>query len=263
MGKRELGIECLKGLGHPKTVVDHKDIFPQTRWSLVLSASKEEEAVAQRALGELCEMYWRPVYTYIRGRGWKAEEAEDLTQGFFLAFLERKGIENANERRGKLRAFLLGSVKRHLADETRRKMAQKRGGGSEVLSMDYVDGEAGERQFMELAVEDETPEVLYERAWVRSLIDEVTQKLETQYEVQGKGKEFAQLKPSLLSEEDTKSQRELGWELGMSLAAVKVAVFRLRQRFRKLLEKEIAQTVEETGEVSEEVSWLMGVWKNA
>lgn len=236
------------------------DVFPRTRWSLVLTASVNEGPVARRALGELCVMYWKPVYTYIRGRGWKAEEAEDLTQEFFGQFLEKRGIAAAEEGRGKLRAFLLGSVKRFLADEMRRKMAQKRGGGCEVLSMDHEDAES---LFAEMAVEEETPEVLYERAWVRALIDEVTGKLEEQYEERGKGKEFAALKPSLLSEEDALTQRELGWELGMSLAAVKVSVFRLRQRFREMLEKEIAQTMEDGGEVSEEVAWLMGVWKGA
>ncbi|MDQ8189712.1 RNA polymerase sigma factor [Roseibacillus persicicus] len=216
--------------------------------------------MAHRALGELCEIYWKPVYAYIRGRGWKAEEAEDLTQEFFACFLERKGIESADESLGKLRAFLLSSVKRFLVDETRKKMAQKRGGGSEQFSMDHGEGE---RSFSALAANEESPEVLYERAWVRTLIDEVTVKLEAQYVERGKGKEFVALKPSLLREEDALSQRELGWELGMSLAAVKVAVFRLRQRFRELLEKEIAQTVEEGGEVDAEVIWLMGVWKKA
>lgn len=247
-------------MGDSPTVSERSDHFPQTRWSLVLTASLEEEPVARRALGELCVMYWMPVYSYIRGRGWKAEEAEDLTQQFFLKFLERKGIEAADEGRGKLRAFLLGSVKNFLADEMRRKMAHKRGGGSEVLSINHEDGE---RVLAEMAVEEETPEVLYERAWVRALIDEVTGKLEEQYEERGKGKEFAALKPSLLSEEDALTQRELGWELGMSLAAVKVSVFRLRQRFREMLEKEIAQTMEDGGEVSEEVAWLMGIWKGA
>jgi hypothetical protein len=159
-----------------------------------------------------------------------------------------------------LRAFLLGAVKRFLADETRRRSAKKRGGGSELLSINHEDGE---RQFAELVAEDETPEVLYERAWARTLIDEVTGKLEAQYEERGKGEEFAALKPSLLSEDDAKSQRELGWELGMSLAAVKVAVFRLRQRFREMLEREIAQSMEDGCEVSEEVGWLMGLWKNS
>ena len=235
--------------------------FPQTRWSLVLNAAQKDEVVAQRALGELCEMYWSPVYAYIRGRGWRTEEAEDLTQSFFSAFLAARGMESADAGQGMLRAFLLGAVKRFLVDEVRRRTAQKRGGGREILSIDYVDGERGEEKFVELAVEDETPEVLFERAWAQTLIDEVTRKLAAQYDERGKGVEFEALKPSLLQEEDAKSQRELGWELGMSLAAVKVAVFRLRQRFRELLEKEIAQTMEESGEISEEVGWLIGVWK--
>ena len=237
--------------------------FPQTRWSLVLSAAQKDETVAQRALEELCEMYWSPVYAYIRGRGWRTEEAEDLTQSFFGAFLAARGIESADADQGMLRAFLLGSVKRFLANEVRRKTAQKRGGGKKILSIDYVDVERGEERFIEMAVEDETPEILFERAWAQTLIDEVTRKLSEQYKERGKGVEFEALKPLLLHEEDAKSQRELGWELGMSLAAVKVAVFRLRQRFRELLEKEIAQTMEETGEISAEVAWLMGVWKSS
>ena len=239
------------------------EIFPNTRWSLVLTASVEEEQVAQRALGELCEMYWQPIYTYIRGRGWSAEEAEDLTQEFFGNFLQSKAISSADEEKGKLRAFLLGSVKRFLVDEIRRAKALKRGGANRILSLDYVDGDEGEHQFINMAVEDETPEVLFERSWARTLIEKVTKQLELQYEERGKLQEFSALKPSLLSEEDTKSQRELGWELGMSLAAVKVAVFRLRQRFRELLEKEIAQTLAEGGDVADEVSWLMKIWEKA
>ena len=235
--------------------------FPQTRWSLVLNAAQKDEAVAQRALGELCEMYWSPVYAYIRGRGWRIEEAEDLTQSFFGTFLANQGIESADASQGKLRSYLLGAVKRFLVNEVRRRTAQKRGGGKEVLSIDYVDAVRGEEKFVEMAVENETPEILFERAWAQTLIDEVTRKLAEQYEERGKGGEFEALKPSLLLEKDAKSQRELGWEMGKSLAAVRVAIFRLRQRFRELLEKEIAQTMEETGEISAEVAWLMGVWK--
>ena len=237
---------------------DIQDSFPKTRWSLVLQAGEENTKVAQRALEELCSMYWQPIYIYIRGRGWKVEEAQDLTQGFFAHFLKQDSLRQANHELGKLRSYLLGAVKNFLATEYRKMNTEKRGGHIDFLSLDHQDGE---RQWEELAAKGGTPEDLYEKMWTQTLIAGVIAQLEAKYHATGKEIVFKALRPILTNEESLKPQRVLARELGTSLAAIKVEVFRLRQRFRELLEIEIAQTLDEQEEVAEEVRYLLAIWE--
>lgn len=238
-------------------LIPKSDHFPTTRWSLVLEAGVAEEEIARKALGELCEIYWKPIYGYIRGRGWGEQEAEDLTQGFFASLLARESLQGADENLGKLRAFLLGSVKHFLVDEYRKMNAAKRGGGTGPLSLDHEDAE---RQFADVIADGNSPESLFERMWARTLIEEVIGRIEKEYVEAGKHEVFAALRPIVMSEESPRPQRAIARELGMSLAAVKVGVFRLRQRFRELLEGEIRQTLHEQGEMEEELQQLLRIW---
>lgn len=233
------------------------DPFPTTRWSLVLAAGVAEEEIAGKALGELCEIYWKPIYGYIRGCGWGEQEAEDLTQGFFASLLARESLQGADENLGKLRAFLLGSVKHFLIDEYRKMNAAKRGSGTGPLSLDHDDAE---RQFAAVIADGDSPETLFERMWARTLIEEVIGGIEKEYAEAGKHEVFVALRPIVMSEENPRPQRAIARELGMSLAAVKVGVFRLRQRFRELLEGEIRQTLHEQGEMVEELQHLLRIW---
>ena len=237
---------------------DIQDSFPKTRWSLVLQAGGEDKKVSQRALEELCAMYWQPIYIYIRGRGWKVEEAQDLTQGFFAHFLKHDSLRQANHELGKLRSYLLGSVKNFLASEYRKMNAEKRGGDIQVLSLDH---EHGEQQWEALENEGGTPEQLYEKMWTRTLIGTVISQLRNKYQETGREVIFEALQPTLVGESDLKPQRVLARELGTSLASIKVEVFRLRQRFRALLECEIEQTLDEEEEVAEEVKYLLAIWE--
>ena len=234
------------------------DIFPKTRWSLVLQASEKNEQVAQRALSDLCEIYWQPIYVYIRGRGWSVEEAQDLTQGFFAHFLHQKSLQRADHGRGKLRAYLLGAVKNFLGSEYRKINAHKRGGKAQVLSLDHDEGEL---QLKNLTTTGRTPEELFDQTWVRAQISIVVEQLEGDYHKAGRQQVFEAIRPNLMSESELKPQRVLARELGVSLAAIKVEIFRLRQRFRQLLEREIEQTLDEEEEVAEEVKYLLAIWE--
>ncbi len=194
------------------------------------------------ALEELCRAYWRPVYAFLRRQGRSPHDAQDLTQGFFERLLEQGSLGRAEPGRGRFRSFLLGALRHHLGHERERVGALKRGGGRILVPLDAADTDgAGDAMWADAGV---TPEKAYERQWALALLDRVLERLAEEQSVAGKAEPFQVLRGTLMGGRAEQPYVELGLRLGLSEGAVKVAVHRLRQRYRELLRAEIAQTVD-------------------
>lgn len=235
----------------------HGGVFPATRWSVVLRARQRGEPLAAEALAELCKSYWKPVYAFLRRQGNAPHDAEDLTQGFFAMLLERDSLASVEESKGRLRSFLLVAVKRFAANEHERASALKRGGGTLHVALDA--DEAEQACVIEPATEV-TPELLFERQWALALLDTVLKKLRVEYATGGRDRVFDALKERLSADGDVETLAQTAALLGMNEGAVKVAVFRLRQRYRRLLHEEIALTVDSPSEVNAEIVHLFKVF---
>jgi len=227
--------------------------FLTTRWSLVLAAGGQRPG-SRRALAELCESYWYPLYAYVRRRGYRAEDAQDLTQAFFARLLEKNVVAAADPRRGRFRAYLLGSLKHFLANEWNRARAQKRGGGEPLLSIDY---RAADARFGRDPQDDLTPERAFERSWALAVLEQALARLREEYRERGKERVFEQLESTLVAGETPPAYRDVAATLSMTEGAVKVAVHRLRRSFREALRREIAQTVGGTEELESELHALI------
>jgi RNA polymerase sigma-70 factor (ECF subfamily) len=223
--------------------------FATTHWSLVLAARDRAEPGAADALASLCALYWYPLYAYVRRRGHDADAAHDLTQEFFTRLLEKDFLAAVDRGKGKFRSFLLAACTHFLANEHDRARAKKRGGGRPLLSLDAADAEGRYRAEPAGGL---TPEKLFERRWALALLDQVMARLRGEFEAKDKGRLFDRLRGFLVGEKGT-GYRQAADELGLSEGAVKVAVHRLRQRYRELLHEEIGRTVAEPGQVEEEV----------
>ena len=228
--------------------------FLTTHWSLVAAAGRQSSPDAQHALESLCTTYWYPLYAFVRRKGKPAEDAQDLTQAFFARLLEKGYLESADQEKGRFRTFLLTIFQRFLANEHQRDGALKRGGDQTVLSIDFDDGE---RRLQLEPRHDWTAQREFERRWALTLLDEVLAKLERDYVEQEKGDLFLRLKVFLTVGDAESSYREIGKELAMSESAVKVAVYRLRQRYRDLIRIEVANTVAGEDEVDDELGCLL------
>jgi RNA polymerase sigma factor (sigma-70 family) len=228
--------------------------FNTTHWSVVLLAGETQAPEADAAVNSLCRTYWPPLYAYARRAGHSPEDAQDLTQDFFARLLEKKYLKLANQERGRFRSFLLKSLQHFLVNEWVRSQAQKRGGGQKIFSLDE---EAAERSYLQQPADLLSPESLYDKRWAMTLLERAMDRLGADYEGAGKRELFDQLKGSLLTEGSAESYRQLGEPMLMSEGAVKVAVHRLRQRFREAIRSEIAQTVATPAEVDEELRYLL------
>ena len=240
----------------------HPTRFPITRWSLVCDVRGLDEQQRQSALDELCSIYWEPVYTFVLKSGTQEPEAQDLTQGFFLDFLARDSFEQVQEGQGRMRNYLLGALKHYLFKAHRKGQAQKRGSGQELLSLDEVDEEG--RPINE-ASSGESPDVLYERKWAEVLFIRAFEHLREFFESRGKLKSFELLKPTLMGQRSEGGYAEIAEQLGESESAIGVTVHRMRQRFRKLLEEEIRETLndkEDENDFEEELRHLYTVFQN-
>jgi RNA polymerase sigma-70 factor (ECF subfamily) len=226
--------------------------FATTHWSLVLAARDRAEPGADEALAGLCSLYWYPLYAYVRRRGHGADEAHDLTQEFFARLLEKDFLAGVDRGKGKFRAFLLTSCNHFLANERDRVRAKKRGGGRAILSLSAADAEG---RYSAEPADALTPEKLFERRWAMALLQQVMARLRDEFEAKGKGRLFDRLRGFLVGEKGA-GYRRAADELGLSGGAVKVAVHRLRQRYRELLHEEIGRTVGAPEEVEEEVRSL-------
>ena len=229
------------------------DGFLSTRWSVVLDVGARDPLVVREALETLCSTYWYPLYAFLRRRGVDAEEAEDVTQGFFARILERRDLEGLDPARGRLRAFLLASMKHYLANHRDYQRAQKRGGGQGPLSLDMSG--ADERYGL-AAAPALSPERLFERAWALALLERVLARLRTSYEDRDRGALFEELKGTLTGESPVGELAAVGERLGMTEGAVKVAAHRLRERYRKELRAEVAGTLEDPSQVESELQDL-------
>lgn len=229
--------------------------FATTHWSVVLEAQSESPA-AQEALEKLCRTYWWPIYGFVRRHGYSPEEAQDLTQGFFALLLERRDLDAVRREKGRLRSYLLASLKNFLAKAHRRAMTVKRGEGRALVSLDELL--ARERADLEPA-DTLTADRIFERRWALTLLEQVLTRLESEYRSAGNAKLFDCLKESLSDEPGRRSQAEVAAELGMTEDAVKQAFHRMRQRYRQLLHDEIAQTVAVPGDVEDELRHFISV----
>jgi RNA polymerase sigma factor (sigma-70 family) len=228
--------------------------FPTTRWTLVVAAGDPQRNEARSALVDLCENYWYPLYAFLRRRGYPADQAQDLTQEFFVRMLEGRYLDRADPEKGRFRAFLLTSLKFFVADEEDRQRAQKRGGGMNV----GLEFSSGEERYQREPSHDETPERIFERRWALSVLDRVVEKLRGEFVQHGRPDHFERLKVFLLGQCEA-PYAGLAREMNTSEGALKVAIHRLRKRYRELFRQEIADTVADASDVESELRFLAEV----
>jgi len=228
--------------------------FVSTHWSLVLAANPDDasQTCARKALEELCRAYWYPLYAFVRYRGYSSDDAQDLTQSFFARLVETGGFASADPARGRFRSYLLGAMKHFLANEWHRAQAQKRGGGVATIELDALEPEA--RYSLEPA-QPPDPDAGFDRQWARETTARAIEKLKAESKSTGKTELFEALQGSLTGQEPARS--ETAARLSMTEGAVKVAVHRLRKRYRDLLRAEIAETVDNPADVDDEMRYLV------
>jgi RNA polymerase sigma factor (sigma-70 family) len=230
-------------------------VFTTTHWSVVLEAQGDSPATHE-ALEKLCRTYWRPIYSFLRRQGFGLEEAEDITQGFFAQLLKRRSFNAVRKEKGRLRSFLLGSLKYFLADEQRRAMAIKRGKGQRVIPLEEL--QADERTDMEPS-DPMTAEMIYERRWALTVLERVLSRLKDEYRAAGNAALFDSLRQLLPDEPGAPSQADIAAHLGMTENAVRQAFHRFRQRYQLLMREEIAHTVATPGDIEDELRHLISV----
>jgi RNA polymerase sigma-70 factor (ECF subfamily) len=233
--------------------------FATTHWSLVLAAGKDASASAEEALTSLCQTYWYPLYAYVRRQGHQPDDAQDLTQAFFARLLEKHYLQSADPERGRFRSFLLTAFRRFLSKERDRERTKRRGGGMKLLPLDF---EAGEKRYSLEPAHEVTAEKIYEQRWALTLLDRVFARLRDECGKAGKQQDFNWLKVYLTGEAGTPSYQEVAAEIEMTEGAVKVAVHRLRRRYRELVREEIAQTVAGPEEIEEELRHLFAALRS-
>jgi RNA polymerase sigma factor (sigma-70 family) len=230
--------------------------FATTHWSAVLAAGDPTTPLAAAALEELCRAYWYPLYAYIRRRGHAPEEAQDLTQDFFVQLLRKNYPARADRAKGKFRTFLLHALNQFLADQRERAAALKRGGDQRFISLDQASGEDRYR----LEVPDEmTPDKLFERRWAQMILDRALVRLREEFVADGKEAAYEVLKAFEPGEQSALSYAEAAVRLGVSESAVKSLIHRLRERHRQLLREEVAHTVPTVADIDEELRYLVSV----
>lgn len=223
--------------------------FATTHWSVVLSASQPESERYQQALEALCRTYWFPLYAFLRRHGFNTHEAEDHIQAFFTSLLEKRGLRLADPKRGRFRSFLLTALKHFLANEHARAGAKKRGGDRKFLSLDI---ENAENRYIQGPRDELSPEKLFERSWAFAVLDRTMARLQAEAAAK-KQKLFDDLKIYLTAEKSAVPYHQVATRLNITEGAVKVAVHRLRRRYRDLLRDEIAQTVTTEEQINEEI----------
>jgi RNA polymerase sigma-70 factor (ECF subfamily) len=236
--------------------VGSSDIFATTHWSAVMAAARSDPGDAREALGRLYQIYTYPLYLYVRRRGHSPEDAQDLIQEFFARLLERNWLDRADQEKGRFRSFLLGAVNHFLANEWDKRQAWKRGGRLEIVPLQF---DTAEGRYREEPVDTTTPEQCYERRWAVALLDAVMTRLQEEHESRGEAAGFNILKPCLLGDAGAQPYAVLASKTGRSEGAIKVAIHRLRQRYRQLLREEIGRTVASPDEVEAEMRHLFAV----
>lgn len=230
--------------------------FPATSWTLVLAAGDPGRQECRDALTRLCEHYWYPVYAYVRRRGYSQDEAEDLTQDFFVRILEGRYLNRADPNLGRFRTFLLNSCKFFLSDQADRARAQKRGGGA-TLSFEV---HSAEEVYRHEPLNNETPDLIFERRWAVSLLDRVVSRLRDEFIQHGSPADFEKLKVCLLGVAEVR-YADIARDIGATEGALKVSVHRLRKRYRLLFQKEIEDTIADPADADSEIRFLVSSLK--
>jgi RNA polymerase sigma-70 factor (ECF subfamily) len=229
--------------------------FHTTRWSAVLLSAQSHTPGSQAALAELCRIYWYPIYAFVRRRGSRAEDAQDLTQGFFLHLLDHKALREVSPAKGKFRSFLLASLQNYLSDQADRARCLKRGGNIEFVPLDMKSAEDRYR----LAPPDFlTTNKIFDAQWAMTLLDDAMGRLSREYAALGKATIFETLKPFIdpINSKAALSYEQVAGTLRVDLGAVKKLIFRLRKRYASMLREEIARTVSDPAEVDQEIHAL-------
>lgn len=227
--------------------------FVTTHWSVVLTAGRTDTTRARHALSKLCQTYWNPLYAHVRRRGYAMHDAQDLTQEFFAQLLERESLQSADPQRGRFRSFILTALNHFLINQWNKNHARKRGGHAQIFSIDLAAAEewlAGE------PAGQLSPDKAFEKQWALTLLHEVVNRLEMEYQREGKKDLFSALSQSLASPRESQPYAELAATLKMTEGAVKVAVHRMRKRYRELIRDEIAHTVDSTQDIDGEMRHL-------
>ena len=248
----------------PATIRGASDPFASTRWSVILAAgeSQADPELAHNALAQLCQMYWPPLYTFVRHRGYTPHDAQDLTQNFFAYLIQHKIYARADRRKGKFRSFLLASLKNLLSDAHDREQTLKRGGGREVLPLHEAQVEEVELLFQSHCAAGETTDEdrLFEQSWAETLVGESLSRLALEYKAEGKEKLFLELKTFLTGGPDPlPTYDDLSTRLGIPASTLRSDVTRLRAKYREALRTEVGRTVDTEAEVEAELRELLRV----
>jgi len=249
------GVTSLTGVEPAVAGQNGAAAFATTHWSMVLMA-RGESPEGREALEKLCRTYWRPLYAFVRRQGATPEDAQDLTQGFFALLLERRDLDTVRKEKGRLRSYLLTSLKHFLTNERYRAMTIKRKEGRRLIPLDALR----DCERMDGAPADTlTADQIFERRWAMTVLNQVLARLEEEYRVAGKKQLFDRLQKSFTDEPDHSSQVEIGRELGMTENAVNQAFHRFRQRYRELLREEVVHTVIVPVDIEDELRHLIAV----
>jgi len=223
----------------------------------VLTAGGSSSADSRRALESLCAAYWHPLHAYVRRRVSDVNEAQDLTQAFFAELLEKNYVGSATPERGRFRAFLLTALKHFLSKQWDKAKAKKRGGGRAPIRLDFASDDS--RCSAEPAG-GLTPEEVFDRRWAETLLDQVMARLEREFADVGKQSRFRQLKPYIIGQHEGATYADAGEVLGTTEAAAKMAIHRMRRRYRRLLREEVAQTVADPSDIDDEIRDLFAAF---
>jgi RNA polymerase sigma factor (sigma-70 family) len=229
--------------------------FRTTNWSVVLLSAQSQLPGSQSALADLCRVYWYPLYAFVRRRGYNAQDAEDLTQGFFLSLLERKSLRRADRAKGKFRSFLLASLKNYLIDAFDRTNSVKRGGHIEFVGLDL---ESGEERYLGEAASALNAESAFDARWAATLLTHVINRLREEYAAQGKGAMFSTLQAFLdpANCQELPTYEKVAKQLQVTLGGAKTLIHRFRKRHSEILREEVSKTVSEQEAVDEEIHAL-------
>jgi RNA polymerase sigma-70 factor (ECF subfamily) len=226
---------------------------------MVLRAAKKSDPASRQPLAELCEIYWYPLYVFVRRRGFEADEAMDLTQGYFVNLIDRDLLDSVDPERGEFRGFLLATMKHHISHTKRAERTLKRGGATSTLSL---DAERVEKRYRMEPVDERTPEQAFEGKWALTVVDQARRRLRQEIENEGNSRSFALLEPLLTDDAGVRPYAELAGELGTTEGSVKMAVLRLRRRFGQVLRAIIAETVDRPDRVDQELKHLLAVLRD-
>lgn len=226
--------------------------FRTTHWSVVLAAAEGDSQKRQDSLAALCQTYWYPLYAFVRRQGRSPQEAEDLTQDFFARLIQKNGFASVRRENGRFRSFLLASLRNFLANDWDRNHAAKRGGQHVIISL---DDQSAEERYVREPSHHATPEIVFEQSWALTVIDSVLRQLRSEYAEAGKSALFEAIHSYMEGDGDN-TYAEIAVKLQVTEGAVKMAVLRLRESFRKALRTEIAKTVANADEIEDELQHL-------